>query len=62
MDTVKKFGVPMMVLQKLETEEFMRTSGCYQMYECEDCYCAVVFCDDAFSCTGLKCEFYDHYE
>ena len=57
---MRKFEVPIMRIQRLEKEDFMMTSGCYLIYTCEDCYCAIVTCASAYSCSGLKCMRYTH--
>ena len=53
---MKEFKAPQMVIQKIEREEFIMTSGCWEAFDCEKCYAEVVSCDGTFDCTGLVCK------
>lgn len=52
---MKSFDVPMMQVQKLENEEILRTSSCFESYACKECYCSLVQCGGTYTCTGLVC-------
>lgn len=52
---MKKFSTPKMSVQRLEKEEIMRTSNCWESFDCKECYCKAVGCDSGYVCTGLVC-------
>ena len=53
---MKRFDVPVMKIQKLESEEIMRTStGCFESFACKECYCGIVQCGGSYECSGLVC-------
>ena len=53
---MKKFEVPMMSIQRLGTEEIIRTSGCQvEVQACVSCYCTEVTCDSGYVCTSEVC-------
>ena len=51
---MKQFEAPRMDIQYLDSEEIIRTSGCWESFDCEVCYNDAVACDD-YTCTGLVC-------
>ena len=57
---MKKFEMPTMSIQRLEPEDIIRTSGCFEAYDCLECYCAAVTCEGDYSCTGFKCRVDDY--
>ena len=57
---MRRFEVPTISIQRLDDEDFVRTSGCFQIFTCENCYCAIVTCPSGFSCSSLKCTEYTH--
>ena len=57
---MRKFEAPNMKIQKLENEDFIRTSSCYQSHDCEGCYCGIVICNSGYDCTSLICPVYRH--
>ena len=58
---MRKFEKPIIDIQRFNKEDFVMTSGtCPQIHTCEDCYCAIVTCESAYSCSGLKCQIYNH--
>lgn len=52
---MKKFEIPMMRVQRLEPENIMRTSNCFESFDCKECYCRAVQCGGTFVCDGLVC-------
>ena len=52
---MKQFDTPEMTIQRLEAEEIVRTSGCWESYDCEKCYDDAVVCGGTYTCTGLVC-------
>ncbi len=56
---MKEFKAPTMNVQKLEQEEIVSSSSCFETFACVDCYCTAVTCDDAYVCDGLKCPILD---
>lgn len=52
---MKKFGMPIMTIQKLEPEKIMTTSNCWESFDCKECYCMGVQCESGYECTGLVC-------
>lgn len=58
---MKNFEVPVMNIQRLDPEEAIATSTCFEIFACEDCYCTSVTCDDGYVCEGLKCSTLDTY-
>ena len=54
---MKKFQTPAMMIQRLENENVMSTSGvlCFEIHACIDCYCTEVTCDDVFECDSQNC-------
>ncbi len=60
---MKKFNVPEMQIQKLEQEDIMRTSTCFETFACKSCYCSVVQCGiDTYGCVGLVCPTLSDYD
>lgn len=51
---MKEFKEPKMLIQKLEREEFIMTSGCWEAFDCKKCYNDAVICGE-YECTGLVC-------
>ena len=52
---MKVFEKPVMDVQRLDAEEIMSTSVCFEAFECKSCYCSAVTCDPVYTCTGLSC-------
>ncbi len=52
---MKKFETPRMHVLTIEMEDVMKTSACFEIFDCEDCYCTSVTCDPVWECDGLKC-------
>lgn len=59
---MKKFDAPEMKIQKLEPEDIMRTSACFEAHACTSCYCSVVSCPNGYSCVGLTCPTLSDYD
>ncbi len=60
---MKKFQTPAMMIQKLENETVMSTSGtCFEVNACIDCYCTEVVCDDVFVCDSQVCPTLSDYD
>ncbi len=59
---MKAFKTPRMTLCRLETEELMRSSTCFEIFACVDCYCTKVVCDDVYVCDGLNCPTLSDYD
>lgn len=59
---MKKFVHPVMNVQRLEADDIVRTSSCFEIFACEDCYCTSVTCADAYVCEGLKCSILSDYD
>ena len=59
---MKRFEAPVMSIQKLVSEEIVRTSGCFEIFACEDCYCTAVQCESGYVCDGLKCSTLNDYD
>ncbi len=60
---MKKFEVPMMSIQKLDSENIIRTSGnCFETFACTECYCELVQCGGTYECTGLRCNTLSDYD
>ncbi len=55
---MKKFEIPSMKVQKLDSADIMTTS-CFEIFACEDCYCTSVTCEGTYVCDGLKCSILD---
>ena len=53
---MKEFNTPQMVIQKIEREEFIMTSGCWESFDCEKCYGDAVVCGSTYDCSGLVCK------
>ena len=54
-DGMKKFMAPVMTVQRLEIEEIVTQSGCWEAYDCEECYNDAVICGPGYNCSGLVC-------
>ena len=52
---MRRFEAPKMTVQKLEPEKIIRSSGCWESFDCKSCYADVVICTGGFQCTGLDC-------
>lgn len=52
---MKMFNMPEMNVQRLEAENVMSTSSCFEAFECKSCYCSAVTCQEGYVCTGLSC-------
>lgn len=52
---MKRFEMPKMNIQRLEAEDVMRTSGCWESFDCQECYGLAVVCDGVYNCSGLVC-------
>ena len=52
---MKKFVRPEINIQRLEKENVMSTSSCFEAFECKKCYCSAVTCDPVYDCSGLSC-------
>lgn len=53
---MRKFNKPVMAVKKLETEEIIRTSqGCWESFDCKNCYAEIVKCPSGFNCVELDC-------
>lgn len=52
---MKKFDTPVMIIQKFGTEEIIRTSTCFEIFACLDCYCTSVTCDGTYICEAQNC-------
>ena len=52
---MKMFENPTMSVVRLEAEDVMRTSSCFETFECKECYCSAVTCDGIYTCAGLVC-------
>lgn len=59
---MKRFEAPVMRIQKLVSEEIVRTSSCFEIFACEDCYCTMVQCEAGYVCDGLKCPTLGDYD
>lgn len=56
---MKEFKAPTMNVQKLEQEEIVSSSSCFEVFACEDCYCTAVTCETGYVCDGLRCPILD---
>ena len=54
-EKMRKFETPVMSIQKLVSEEIVRTSSCFEAHDCLSCYCVAVTCDGTYECIGLNC-------
>ncbi len=52
---MKKFETPRMRVLKLELNDVMRTSGCFETHACKECYCSLVGGCPPWTCEGLSC-------
>lgn len=59
---MKKFDAPEMFLQRLDVEDVMSTSTCFEVNACDDCYCTSVDCDPVYECDGLVCGTLSDYD
>ena len=61
---MKKFEFPVMSIQKLDAEDFMRTStpSCFETFACTECYCGMVQCASGYECSGLVCNSLSDYD
>lgn len=57
---MKKFEIPMMVIQRLNAEFTTYSSDCMVEADvCLSCYCSGVTCEGKYSCDGFECPRYD---
>lgn len=59
---MKKFGAPKLSVQRLDVEEIISTSVCFEINACVDCYCTSVDCDGIFECSSLVCPTLSDYD
>lgn len=53
---MKRFEVPTLSIQKLDTDGVIYTSGCFvEAVACIECYASAAECPVAFTCTELVC-------
>lgn len=52
---MREFKTPVMVIRKLDKEEIIRASGCWESFDCTACYADAAVCDN-YTCTGLVCD------
>ena len=53
---MKRFEKPIMIIQRLERDEILRTSGCMvEAVACISCYASAVECPSGFTCSSLVC-------
>ena len=61
-EKMKRFTVPTLSVQKIDPEEVMRTSLCFESFACKECYCGMVQCGGTYTCKGLVCPSLSDYD
>ncbi len=59
-NSMKKFEIPMIHVQRLEADYIITGSECMvEADACLKCYCSGVTCDGTYTCDGFLCPRYD---